>query len=48
LIGRFHAGVNPISAGVTVDGFADDVFNNAIREYEFKNQAVQEEDGEGV
>jgi hypothetical protein len=41
LIGRFHAGVNRISA--TADGFTDDVFDDAMREYEFEAQAARED-----
>ncbi|KAG1872442.1 hypothetical protein DFJ58DRAFT_696584 [Suillus subalutaceus] len=47
-VARFHAGVNPINAGVTVEGFADDVFDDAMREYEFETQAARGEDSERV
>jgi hypothetical protein len=43
LIGRFHAGVNPISAEVTAGGFTNDVFDDAMREYEFEAQAACED-----
>ncbi|KAG1722537.1 uncharacterized protein EDB91DRAFT_203809, partial [Suillus paluster] len=39
---RMHAGVDPLMAAVTIDGFTDDVFDDAIREYEVETREAQE------
>ncbi|KAG2355605.1 hypothetical protein BDR07DRAFT_1493008 [Suillus spraguei] len=44
-VAQFHAGV---SMAVIIDGFADDVFDDAIREYKAKTRVVRGEGHEGV
>ncbi|KAG0698250.1 hypothetical protein DFH29DRAFT_1003046 [Suillus ampliporus] len=47
-VARFHAGVNPISTRVTVDRFADEIFDDAIREYELETRAARGDDCQDV
>ncbi|KAG1732916.1 uncharacterized protein EDB91DRAFT_1151042 [Suillus paluster] len=45
-IARMHAGVDPLMAAVTIDSFTDDVFDDAIREYEDEAREAQEGGGD--
>ncbi|KAG1719440.1 uncharacterized protein EDB91DRAFT_1065646, partial [Suillus paluster] len=45
-IKRMHAGVDPLMAAVTIDSFTDDVFDDAIREYEDEAREAQEGGGD--
>ncbi|KAG1859332.1 hypothetical protein DFJ58DRAFT_780680 [Suillus subalutaceus] len=46
---RLHAGgINPFKTAESVDAFANDIFDEAIREYEVKMQAARDGRPEGV